>query len=159
MAFSVLKWTQGKMQVRLKTYKKCANVTDHSYALYGGFISIYVGYRSTYLLQIWVSQDAFVLVHCLAMNSGECLAHDVIDTSATHTGAVHVTDTDCQAWIVSTHGHIFVTFKHFFLIYFFNKLYHKLAILYIIYKMAGSPFYMSLWSIGHLMLFLAWGLL
>ena len=65
-----------------------------------------------FLFQTCAAQGAAMLARSLPMKSRKRLACDVFDTLATHAGFAHgVTDTDCLAQNVSTHGRVFATFK------------------------------------------------
>ena len=103
---------KAKKQVGLKCRKLncyCSLFTFQSAWFIGGLLYQYACCTSTLLLKFWVPQSVIKLVYPFLMMK----AHDIMDTSATHAKNVHY-EPDCQTQKGSTHGHVFLTFKHRF---------------------------------------------
>ena len=92
------------MQVGLKM-QKCANISYLVSVDFGG----YLYKRSSFLLGIWASQGAAMLVSLLTNEEQKRAGSRYIWY---YRDFVHdVTDTDCWAQNGNVHGHIFTTFK------------------------------------------------
>ena len=109
------------------------------------------------MLQTLAPWGTAMLVHSLsktklpfrALMSKKRLAHNIFNTFASHVSLIcDITDTDCWAQNDSSHGHVFTTFKHWFLATRMRNREIKLktAVCFIVY------FYYSFLSIGHVIL-------